>query len=242
MPISEVYNIDCMKYMKGLPDKYFDLAIADPPFGGAGNDTSGSNEIRNNRGRFERYKAVDCERTGGTWASKYGKNIKDWDNAPSQEFFDELMRVSNDQIIFGGNYFSLPPTRCFVVWRKLTISESFTMAMAEYAWTSFNQNAKVFEFAPQGKKGDERFHPTQKPVELYGWLLSVFKPIGGGKIFDPMIGSQSSRIACYKAGIDFYGCEINEEYFRKGNERFERECLGIETLPNGKKVIQQSLF
>ena len=155
--ISDVYNMDCMEYMKDIPDKYFDLVIADPPFGSLGS-----------------------ERTGGTWAAKYGKDIKEWDNAPSQEFFNELMRISKNQIIWGANYFSLPPTRCFVVWRKLTISESFTMAMAEYAWTSFNQNAKVFEFPPQGKKGDERFHPTQKPVELYAWLLSVFKPIGGG--------------------------------------------------------------
>ena len=218
--ISDVYNMDCMEYMKDIPDKYFDLVIADPPFGSLGS-----------------------ERTGGTWAAKYGKDIKEWDNAPSQEFFNELMRISKNQIIWGANYFSMPPTRCFVVWRKLTISESFTMAMAEYAWTSFNQNAKVFEFPPQGKKGDERFHPTQKPVELYAWLISVFKPIGGGgKIFDPMMGSQSSLIAAYKLGYDFYGCEIDGEYFRKGCERFDRECKGIETLSNGKKIIQQSLF
>ena len=142
--------------MRTLPDKVFDLAIADPPYSG------------------------DCSRTGGTWAAKYGTNIKQWDIAPTKEFFDELMRVSKDQIIWGANYFSMPPTRCFVVWRKLTISENFTMAMAEYAWTSFNENAKVVELPPQGKQNDTRFHPTQKPVELYAWLLSKYAKVGGG--------------------------------------------------------------
>ena len=173
---SDVYNCDCLEYMRTLPDNAFALAIADPPYGGAGENT----EIRNNRGRFSRYKDIDCARTGGTWAAKYGKNIKDWDVAPTEEFFKELMRVSENQIIWGANYFSMPPTRCFIVWRKLTISETFTMAMAEYAWTSFNSNAKVVELPPQGKQGDDRFHPTQKPVELYAWLLSKYAKVGGG--------------------------------------------------------------
>ena len=241
MIVSEAYNIDCMKYMQTLPDKYFDLAIADPPYGGAGNDISGQNEIRNCRGRFDKYKQIDCARTGGTWAAKYGKDIKEWDVAPKQEFFDELRRVSNNQIIWGANYFTMPPTRCFVVWKKLTISESFTMAMAEYAWTSFNSNAKLFECAPQGERGDSRFHPTQKPVALYAWLLRKYaKP--GNRIFDPMMGSQSSRIAAYKLGFDYYGCELDTEYYQKGCERFDRECLGITRQSDGKRIIEQSLF
>lgn len=228
--------------MRCLPDNTFDLCIWDPPYGGAGNDVNGKNEIRNDRGRFAKYKPeISCGRTGGAWATKYGTSIKEWDVAPSQEYFDEVFRVSKNQIIWGANYFSMPPTRCFVVWRKLTISDSFTMAMAEYAWTSFNANAKVFEYAPQGKPGDPRFHPTAKPVELYGWLLDMFGN-GGGKIFDPMMGSQSSRIAAYKKGYDYVGCEISEEYFRKGQERFERECLGVTTTKSGNVVIEQSLF
>ena len=95
------------------------------------------------------------------------------------------------------------------------------MAMAEYAWTSFNGNAKVFEFAPQAKKDDSRFHPTQKPIELYAWIYKLFaKP--GMKIFDPFLGSGSSRIAAYNANLDFTGCEIDEYYFKKQEERFER--------------------
>jgi site-specific DNA-methyltransferase (adenine-specific) len=234
-------NIDCLEYMRTLPDKAFQLAIADPPYGGAGNDISGQNEIRNCRGRFDKYKQIDCARTGGTWASKYGKDIKEWDVAPSQEFFDELERISVNRIIWGANYFTMPPTRCFVIWKKLTISESFTMAMAEYAWTSFNSNAKVIELPPQGKQGDSRFHPTQKPVELYAWLLKNYaKP--GDRIFDPMMGSQSSRIAAYKMGFDYVGCELDKEYFAKGCERFDRECRGLIKADNGHTYQQTKLF
>ena len=164
----------------------------------------------------------------------------DWDVAPPQEYFDELMRISKNQIIWGGNYFYLPPTRCFLVWRKLSISESFTMAMAEYAWTSFNGNAKVFECAPQGKKTDMRFHPTQKPLELYAWIYRMFAK-AGDKVFDSMMGSQSSRIAAYHAGLDFYGCEIDKHYFTEGNKRFEKMCLGKEVVA-GHDIVQQSLF
>ena len=146
------------------------------------------------------------------------KKIIAWDVAPSEEYFKEIFRVSRNQIIWGGNYFSLPPTRCFLIWRKLTISESFTMAMAEYAWTSFNENAKVFECAPQGRPG-ERFHATQKPVALYKWILSRYaKP--GQTIFDPYLGSGSSRIAAWDMGFDFVGCEIDKTYFDLMEKRF----------------------
>ena len=149
--------------------------------------------------------------------------------------------MSENQIIWGANYFpNMPPTRCFIVWRKLSISETFTMAMAEYAWTSFDGNAKVFEMAPQGKAKDPRYHPTQKPIELYSWILKLFAK-EGDRIFDPMMGSQSSRIAAYMAGYDYYGCELNRAYFDKGNERFDRICHGVETI-NGELITQQSLF
>ena len=144
------------------------------------------------------------------------KKIIAWDTAPEKEYFDELFRVSRNQIIWGGNYFPLPPTRCFLVWRKLTISENFSMAMAEYAWTSFNGNAKVFEYAPQDST---RFHPTQKPKALYDWIYKLYaKP--GMKILDTHLGSGSSRIAAYDAGLDFVGYEIDKEYFDKQEQRF----------------------
>ena len=206
--------MDCMEYMKTLPDNAFNLAVVDPPYGDGLHAESGG---------------------GKGWFTKYNMKLRDeentqkiiaWDVAPGQDYFDELFRISRNQIIWGGNYFKLPPTRCFLIWRKLTISDSFSMAMAEYAWTSFNTNAKVFEYAPQDKA---RFHPTQNPVALYRWIFDHYaKP--GDKILDTHLGSGSSRIAAYDAGLDFVGCEIDKEYFDKQEERFE------------KHTAQQNLF
>ena len=166
----------------------------------------------------------NCRKPDGTWGyanwrdmgDEVRKKIIEWDVAPKQEYFAELFRVSRNQVIWGGNYFPLPPTRCFLIWRKLTISESFSMAMAEYAWTSFNSNAKVFEYAPQDTT---RFHPTQKPVALYRWIYQLYAS-EGMKILDTHLGSGSSRIAAYDAGLDFVGCEIDKVYFDKQEERF----------------------
>lgn len=188
--------------------------------------------------RFDRYKTANFsggvsregqvsygpERTGGTWAEKYGKKIIAWDVAPGKEYFDELFRVSREQIIWGGNYFDLPPTRCFLVWKKLTISENFSMAMCEYAWTSLKGNAKLFECAPQGTANEPRFHPTQKPVALYSWILSRFaKP--GMKILDTHAGSASSLIACHRAGLDAWGFEIDGTYYAAALDRLNREKM-----------------
>ena len=141
----------------------------------------------------------------------------------------------------GGNYFFLPPTRCFLVWRKLSISEKFSMAMCEYAWTSFKGNAKLFESVPQRGKYSGKFHPTEKPIALYNWILDLFAK-DGDKIFDPMMGSQSSRCAAFLSGYDYCGCEIDEYYFNKGNEFFERICHGVEIDEKGNKTIQTKLF
>ena len=150
------------------------------------------------------------------------KKIVTWDVAPKQEYFDELFRISRNQIIWGGNYFSLPPTRCFLVWRKLTISDSFSMAMAEYAWTSFNENAKVFECAPQGKKDDPRWHPTSKPIALYKWILEHYAK-KGDVILDSHVGSGSSLIACEQLGYNYIGFEIDDVYYRKAVERIKTQ-------------------
>lgn len=116
----------------------------------------------------------------------------------------------------------MPPTRCFLIWRKLTISESFSMAMAEYAWTSFTGNAKVFECAPQGNVKEERFHPTQKPLKLYEWIADKYtKP--GMKILDTHVGSASSLIAYHRAGLEYWGFEIDPVYYEKASERLEKE-------------------
>ena len=212
---SEVFNTDCLEYMRTLPDKAFQLAIADPPYGGA-KETVG--------------------RTGGTWAAKYGTHINEWDKAPEQEFFDELKRVSVHRVIWGGNYFPLPPARCILVWDKVQPWENF--AQVELAWTDFDWSAQLFQY--DNRTGD-KIHPTQKPVDLYAWILRKFaKP--GDRIFDPMMGSQSSRIAAYKMGFDYVGCELDKEYFDKGCERFAKECKGEIKLKDGSIVKQASLF
>lgn len=216
--ISEVHNIDCIEYMRTLPDKAFSLAIADPPYGirEAGGQTGGSGKLKGrvfNNGRIDR-----------------------WDNAPSAEFFSELLRVSENAIIWGGNYFALPPTRCFVCWDKVQPWENFSQV--EFAWTSFSGPALLFRY---DNRTGGKIHPTQKPVELYAYLLQKFATTGG-VIFDPMMGSQSSRIAAHKLGFDFVGCELDEDYFAQGCARYERECLGISVAENGKRYQQTQLF
>lgn len=227
--------------MKTLPDNAFDLAVVDPPYG----DGQQRERERERDGRpynrfggwFERYKTVQpirgevreiqgTDENRGNLGGEIRKKIIAWDIAPGKEYFDELFRISRNQIIWGGNYFSLPPTRCFLIWKKLTITENFSMAMAEYAWTSFNTNAKVFDYAPQGQKGETRFHPTQKPVALYKWVYKLFAN-EGDKIIDTHLGSGSSRIAAYDMNLDFVGCEIDKNYFDKQEERFEKHTSQI---------------
>lgn len=243
------FNRDCLEAMKEFPDKFFDLAVVDPPYGDGLHAENGggkgwftkynqsiqkdSDEHRNLRGRFDKYNQPLRFHGGDRWDkylkdrpdSERTKKIIEWDIAPSQEYFDELFRVSKNQIIWGGNYFNLPPTRCFLIWKKLTISENFSMAMAEYAWTSLNGNAKVFECAPQGNK-EKRFHPTQKPIELYDWTFKNFAQ-DGFKILDTHLGSGSSRIAAWKAGLDFWGYEIDKTYFDLQEQRFEKHSSQV---------------
>ena len=235
---SGFFNRDCMDAMREFPDNFFNLAIVDPPYGGGFTEgggckgwftkyhTDGKNIGEGVRfgGLFDRYK--EDEQNGGNVGDKVRKKIIAWDVAPGDDYFQELFRVSRNQIIWGGNYFNLPPTRCFIVWRKLTISEKFTMAMAEYAWTSFNENAKVFECAPQGTANETRFHATQKPVKLYQWLLKHYAH-DGDKILDTHVGSASSLIACHRAGLEYWGYEIDPIYYAKAKERLDRETAQI---------------
>lgn len=215
------YNMDCVEGMKQFPDNYFDLAIVDPPYGDAGKEFKGKDKSRFG-GRFDKYKEdKPLEHAGGHF-TKYGKRRIEWDQAPGEEYFKQLFRVSKHQVIWGGNYFKLPPTRCFLIWKKKTISENFTMAMAEYAWTSFNDNAKVFEYAPQGNPNNPRIHPTQKPVALYEWILARYAS-AGMKILDTHVGSGSSLIACHRNGFKYVGFEIDEKMYNKSKERLEAE-------------------
>ena len=208
----EFYNKDCIEGMKSYPDKYFDLAIVDPPY------SDGKNTEDN----------CHCSVNRGGWHGKdkyyQGNNSKlteiSWDIAPSKEYFDELYRVSKNQIIWGANYFNMPPCRCFIVWLKTNIPENFSMAMAEFAWTSFNDNAKVYKGSSARGEDSGKFHPTEKPINLYKWLLTNYAN-KGDKILDTHTGSASSLIACYDLGFDAIGFEIDEVYYRQAKQRLE---------------------
>ena len=188
-----IYNKDCLEAMKSIKDNQFDLAIVDPPYG------------------------IDIQ-ISGTKFKKYGKN-KIWDNEiPSKEYFNELFRVSKNQIIWGGNYFYLKPTRCFLIWDKQQ-PQNVSFASCELAWTSFDQSAKTFYMRPQNAD-NIRIHPTQKPVKLYEWLLMNYAK-EGDKIFDTHLGSGSIAIACHNLGYDLTGYELDKEYYDNAIKRIK---------------------
>lgn len=214
--MNKAFNIDCLEYMRSLDDKVFDLAIVDPPYGLPKSSTHGRGKLK------DRILNAD--------------SIHEWDIVPSREYFDELFRVSKNQIIWGGNYYDLPPTRCVICWDKMQPWENFSQI--ELAWTSFDKPAALYRFDNRTK---DKIHPTQKPVELYAWLLRKFAN-EGDKILDTHLGSGSSRIAAYKMGYDFVGCEINTTYYELQEERFRRECLGEVKINNSQILIQGSLF
>lgn len=228
MSESIVYNIDCMEYMRTLPDKAFDLAIVDPPYGiDAAKMSMGNNANLHGKGYYhgvstaERLRKARFSQGAGKLKGRVLNRMNlDWDSLPPpQEYFDELFRVSERQIIWGGNYFNLPPTRGIICWDKMQPWENFSQW--EMAWTSYNCPAKIFRLANTGGRNDERkIHPTQKPVRLYEWLLSKFAR-GGERILDTHVGSGSSRIACAELGFDFVGCEIDKAYWELQEQRFK---------------------
>lgn len=214
MPISEVYNVDCLEYMRSLPDKYFDLCIADPPY---------------------REKNAPTK-----WMlDKSSNNEVFIESVFTNEMFYEIKRVSKGHIIWGANNFSYP-FKGFIAWDKqvrgskryswieiASLSEGLSTVSTYCSFSCYDKNEKI--------------HPTQKPVDLYAWILDNYTK-EGDKIFDPFLGSGSSRIAAYKKGFDFYACELDKEYFEAQEERFRKECFNEEKLANGIVITQQSLF
>lgn len=200
LELNKIYNMDCMDGMKEFPDKYFELAIVDPPYG---NDLSGGRSAKNG------------------WNSKinWDKCNKGWNlNKPTLEYFIELQRVSQNQIIWGGNYFAnmLPNSECWLIWDKG--QRNFSLADGEMAWTSFNKAMRIYTLHRAVANQEKRIHPTQKPVALYKWLLKNYaKP--GDKILDTHVGSGSSIIACLDMGFEFIGFEIDNEYYEAACKR-----------------------
>lgn len=195
-PKSEVYNMDCLDAMREMPDNAFDLAIVDPPYGLGDRLSDGGGKLKN------------------TPMSKLYRQSSKWDSVPDKRYFDELFRVSKNQIIWGGNYFELPPSRCMICWDKNQAMP--TLSAWELGWTSFDKPSKIIKMVSTDLN---RFHPTQKPIALYKWLLSNYAK-QGDRILDTHLGSGSSRIAAYDMGFDFVGYELDAEYFDAMNKRF----------------------
>ena len=189
-----LYNGDCMEFMKDVPDKYYDLAIVDPPY----------------RDSSENQPTKDMRNNGG---------MQKWSDKPTKEYFDELFRISKNQIIWGANNFYLPSYKGFVVWKKKTIGENFTMSMCELAYISegLGTISKMFEYPPH-RDADNDFHPTSKPIQLYKWLLTKYAK-EGDKIFDSHFGSLSIGIACHDLSFQLDACELDKEYYEQAKKR-----------------------
>ncbi len=216
MPTSEAHNCDCLDFMRQLPDGYFDLLISDPVYGevtGGGYTTSAYDGKEHH--------------IGNTAANQLAYHRAVWKMPKTPpEHFKEMFRVSKNQVIWGGNFFTdcLPPSQGWIVWDKKR-PEGITFSDCELAFTSFNVGLRIFRFMWNGmlqenmKNKEQKCHPCQKPVVLYKWILSRYaKP--GDKIFDPYLGSGSSRIAAWDLGFDFVGCEIDKTYFDLMEKRF----------------------
>ena len=208
-----LYNQDCLEAMKEMSDNQFDLAIVDPPYGisyARGKNGWGINE---NRPKLEDVK----------WDKK----------TPNKEYFSELQRVSKNQIICGGNYFTdkIPVSKCWIVWNKINNTENKSVfADSELLWTSFKKVVKMYTLRTMGfisdTKDNKRIHPTQKPTELYEWLLMNYSK-EGDTILDTHLGSGSITIACHNLGFDLTGYEIDKDYFDAATKRIEQHKAQI---------------
>lgn len=203
--LNRLYNMDCMKAMKQIPDKYFELAICDPPYGIGidGQHRSIAKNPKHNRKLHQK---------------------KGWDTSiPSEEYFRELERISVNQVIWGGNYFVEhlnKGTKGWIVWDKG--QHGLTMSDCELAYTSFNVPTRIVTMNRVNLLKDNTFHPTQKPVKLYEWVISRYAA-AGDKIIDTHAGSGACLIAAHRTQHQFIGFEIDEDYFRKADERIKRE-------------------
>jgi site-specific DNA-methyltransferase (adenine-specific) len=230
--LSETFNRDCVEAMKEYPDNYWDLAVCDPPYG---IDMDGTIGIGIGK------------KKGFTRKKEYTK--KNWDKEiPSQEYFNELFRVSKNQIVWGANYFTkqLPIIKNYIFWHKKGQSVDDKFNDGEMAFTSLGRTRMVdiwWNGVGVINSKEIKIHPTQKPVALYDWLLHNYAK-QGDKILDTHLGSQSSRIAAYKAGLDFTGFELDKEYFEQGNKRFNDFLMVYEQEVGKEKILnnQTRLF
>jgi len=203
-PTNTFENIDCMEMLRKCPPKHFDLAIVDPPYGLGSRLTEGGK-----KGGMGSLRKLDD-----------GKVTK-WDSPPPQEYFEQLFRVSKNQIIWGGNYFLdyLYANDGLIIWDKMNGTNS--LADAEIAWKSLPGTTRIFRMHHFSEGYDKKIHPTQKPTKLYKWLLNRYAA-AGDLILDTHVGSGSSIIACIEGGFNYYGCEIDKDYYDAAMKRIGR--------------------
>ena len=218
LELDQIYCGDCLELMKGIPDKSIDLVLTDPPYGIR--EAAGKNRSRSKAFGSKSHAAHNTKKTIIP-ATDYGN--AGWDNStPSIECFAEIFRISKNQIIFGGNFFGLPASSCWIVWDKDNGKSDF--ADCELAWTSFKSAVRKFKFRWNGmlqedmKHKEKRYHPTQKPVKLFEWILEKYsKP--GQIICDPFLGSGTTAIACKKIQRRYIGIEQVPEYCEIARQR-----------------------
>lgn len=212
----KITNEDCMELMKRTPDKFYDLSICDPPYGiNAPKMSATPAQRKNGNKRLNGGSGKLKNRSLNTASIEWDKSI------PSDEYFNELFRTSKNQIIWGGNYFGLPPTRCVICWDKCQPWENFSQI--ELAWTSFDSPAQLYKF---DNRTGNKIHPTQKPVALYKWLLDKYAK-QGDKILDTHLGSGSIAIACHDYGFDLTACELDKGYYDKAIQRIKNHISQI---------------
>ena len=213
---TQTFNRDCLEAMREFPDKFFELAIVDPPYGLG----EGQNKVNT--------RSISTAKWKNAVAPQYGGGV--WDNEPmSLEYFIELQRITKHQIIWGANHFieNIPNANSssWAVWYKVGQNDKVDFAACELAWTSHKKAVDFFRFDWTGfgavNAKEERIHPTQKPVALYKWLLKNYAK-EGDKILDSHCGSQSSRIAAFDMGFAYWGYELDKDYFEAGNKRFNQ--------------------
>ena len=226
------YNMDCMEGMKQFPDKYFDLAVVDPPYGiNVTGTPGGGNKQWIPFGGVQHKSAVQNRlATIGGGLAVPPKSYKAFDDShiPDAAYFSELERVAKHRIIFGGNYFldHLGATECLIVWDKKRRGLNF--ADCEIAWTDIKQPCRIFEFKWNGMLQEDmtnkeyRIHPTQKPMKLYEWILATFAK-DGDVILDTHVGSASSLIACQRTGHEYVGFEIDQDYYEMAQKRLNTD-------------------
>lgn len=189
LELNQIYCGDCLDYMKEMDDNSVDLVLTDPPYG-----------INKFGDRIDK-----------------SFKINEWDFKSDKKYFDEIFRISKNQIIWGGNYFYLPATKGFIVWDKVQPFD-FSLAMCEQAWISHNIPAKMFKYRVLN---DKKIHPTQKPVKLIEWCIINYSE-DGQMVFDPFLGSGTTAVACINTGRNFIGIEKDPEYFKIAQNRIKK--------------------